>query len=78
MAVISGVVKTCLSKTEIWPPRPRQDRDFGVGDQDQASETKTQDIRDWDLQCKSCVESLKGIGEMKLHINTWFYLGRKL
>ena len=70
----------CCSRDLLVQDRDRdlttRDRDktktLGVRDQDQASETETLDIRDrdQDLQCKSCVESLTGIGEMKLHVNT--------
>ena len=56
-----------------------RDKTLGIWDQDKAFKTETLDIRDrdwdWDLQCKSCVKTLKGVGEIKLHINTWFYVG---
>ena len=59
----------------------KRDRDktetLGVRDQDRVSETETLDIRDRDrdrdLQCTTCVKTFKGVGEMKLHFNTWFY-----
>ena len=80
----------CCSRDLLIRDRDRardltiRDRDktetLGVRDQDQASKTETLDIRDRDrdrdrdLQCKSCIKTLNGVGEMKGHLThdfTW-------